>query len=426
MAEIKKEFPDIIGTEMISASWHKLLERDNSAQTQFSGTAFPDVTEEDIGRPCFRTDLPGISDDKGTWFIFCGMDEEQSPIWWDVFGSLKAENINIDPSTDFPPSVKNVDEALRFTVNKTLESAIVFPPEYKKHISDGVSTSYQLPSVSTNKNTVHVYLSGVLQAPDTYEISDDSKYIVLNEAPNYGEEILIQEYSSILEYDLMPFVKTFTGDGSTKDFDCEKELLNNQTIQVNIDGKILQFNEYSVVGSVVTTNEIPVNGASIQIQTVYKGQLISPTENTVATSSIQDGAVTQVKLSNNSVSNDKLADNSVSDTKIINKSIKEEKLADNSVSTIKIIDSAVEESKLSTSVKNKLLGNENVNTNNITNGSITKIKLGSDVLTSATTGAAGIVTLATKDEVLNGIGGDKVITADVLKQILDQYHVSGE
>lgn len=423
---VKKEYPNIEGSELVSNSWYRLLVRDNSAQTQFAGTEFPDVTEEDIGRPCYRTDISGILPDKGTWFIFCGFDTEGQPIWWDIFGSLTSENISIDAGSDFPSSVVNVDGALRFIANKSLENAIVFPPELTTYTSDGITTSYKLPKAVTNKNMIHVYLSGVLQEPETYSISADAQNLILNEAPPFGESILISETSSILEYDIMPFVKEFVGDGSNKIFDCSPaDLINEKTIQINIDGKILQFSEYSVTGSMVELNIAPTEGAKIQIQTIYKGQLIAPSAGTVNTESILDNSIVQAKLVDNIITQAKLADNSVSDSKIIPGSIITNKLADGSVTTEKLSDGAVDLSKLNQAIIDKLLGSENVNTNNLASKSVSRVKLADDVLTPASTGNSGLVTLATKEEVLNGTGGNKVVTAEILYQILTELKLIG-
>lgn len=422
----QKEFPNIEGSEMVSSSWQRLLIRDNSAQTQFAGTEFPEVTEEDVGRPCYRTDIEGIVEGRGTWFIFCGFDEESQPIWWDLFGSLKADNITIDPKTDFPSGVSDVDGALRYVANKSFENAIVFPPESTVYTSDGVTTKYKLAKVTSNKNTINLYLSGVFQSPDTFDLSDDSQYIILKEAPNYGEIIVIRENTSILEYDVMPVIKSFTGDGSNKDFDCSPvDLINEKTIQVNINGKILQLDEYTVKGSIVSINNIPASGDKIQIQTIYKGQLVAPTANTVSNESLQDNSVAQNNIQDGSITQTKLADNSVSANKIINGSVTNLKLADGSVSSDKIVSGTIEEEKLSTSVRDKLLSINSVETNNIVDGAITKVKLADDVLVNATTGNYGLVTLSTKDEVLNGTGGDKVVTSADLYQILSELNLIG-
>lgn len=423
---VKKEYPGIEGSEMVSNSWHRLLVRDNAAQTQFAGTEFPDVTEDDVGRPCYRTDIAGILPDRGTWFIFCGFDAEEQPIWWDIFGSLTSENISMEAGSDFPSSVENVDDALRFVANKSFENAIVFPPELTTYTSDGITTQYKLPRVVTNKNTLHVYLSGVLQEPETYSISSDAQYLILNEAPPFGESILISETSSILEYDIMPFVKDFTGDGSNKIFDCSPaDLVNEKTIQINIDGKILQFSEYTVTGSMVELNTAPVSGAKIQIQTIYKGQLIAPSAGTVSTESILDNSIIQAKLVDNIITQAKLADNSVSDSKIIPGSVITNKLADGSVTNEKISNEAVDLSKLNQVIIDKLLGSENVTTNNLASKSVSRSKLADDVLIPASTGNQGLVTLATKEEILNGTGGNKVVTAETLYQILTELKLMG-
>ena len=253
-----------------------------------------------------------------------------------------------------------------------------------------------------------------------------SQYIILKEAPNYGETIVIRENTSILEYDVMPVIKSFTGDGSNKDFDCSPvDLVNEKTIQVNINGKILQLDEYTVKGSIVSINNIPASGDKIQIQTIYKGQLVAPTANTVSNESLQDNSVAQNNIQDGSVTQTKLADNSVSANKIINGSVTNLKLADGSVSSDKIVSGTIEEEKLSTSVRDKLLSINSVETNNLADGSVTKTKLANDVLINATTGNYGLVTLSTKDEVLNGTGGDKVVTSADLYQILSELNLIG-
>ena len=425
----EKTFPSISASELISQSWSKLLTRDASVRTQFSGTEFPTVTSDDVGQPCFRTDIG----EKGTWYIFIGMDTDGStPVWWDPFGTLSALDINLTPGSDFPSTTTDVDKALRFLANKNLDNAIVFPPDSLEYVGDGTTTTYLLNSVSTNKNTVNVYISGVKQSPSTYDLSTDGMKVIFKEAPAYNETILLQENSSVLNYDLMPLVKTFTGDGSTLSFDVGVSLVSVNTIEVNVDNKVLLKDEFSVDGTNVVFKTAPVSGAKIQVESVYKGSLSSPSANSVTTSTIQDNSITSEKLVDSSVTLAKLADNSVSDIKIINGSVKTNKIADGAVTEDKLAAGSVTSTKIASDISNKLLGTNTVGTENLKNSSVSMDKLGSDVIqalqnasanvSDATTNIKGVVKLATAQEVISGTGGNKVVTADILHTILAQYH----
>lgn len=413
-------FPNIEGSELVSQSWTKLLERDASVKKQFAASEFPEVTAEDVGTPCYR-------EDEQKWYIFTGMGELDTPIWWCPFDEIAAESVAFEPTEEFPTSADTVAEALDFLSKKELPNAIIMPAESSEFVGDNVRVEFPLQKVTSNKNTVHVFFSGVKQSPSSYKLGEGGESVIFNEPPAYGETILIQENATILEYDLMPLEASFVADNETT-FKMPIDVVNVRTVQVNVEGKILQHNEYTVNSRDIILNE-PVTG-NVQITTIYKGQLTAPIENSVGTSQIIDESITKEKLSAESVTEDKLAPASVGSTKIANFSVTESKLADQAVTGTKIAQGTIVMDNLAEEVTANLLGAEKVSAEMLKQGSVNISKLGEDVLEKINEASAnvidasnelkGVVKLASLDEVLEDTGGDKVITSDVFKETLNQ------
>lgn len=419
-------FPNIEGSELVSKSWMKLLERDASVKRQFAADEFPEVTSEDIGTPCYREDLQ-------KWFIFIGMGELDTPIWWCPFDDIKAQGVTFIPNeSNFPATVGNVEDALNYLAEKELPNAIIFPAESSEFNADGITVEYPLQKVTSNPATVQVFLSGVKQSPSSYKLINNGKGILFNEPPAYGETILIQENASILEYDLMPIEGTFVADNETT-FLMPTDVVDVRTVQVNVEGKVLQHNEYTVQGRNVILNE-PVTG-NVQITTIYKGIVNAPSIDTVGEYEIIDGSITESKMAENSVGESSIKTAAVSTGKIANFSVTEEKIATESVNTDKIINGAITLDKLDDGVHAKLLGSSRITGTMLEDGIITTSKLGQDVInsiaegnayvTDATNNMKGVVKLATADEVINRTGDVKVITSDVLNELVDAEILGG-
>lgn len=413
------EFPLIEGSELISRSWTKLLERDASVKKQFASSEFPPVTSEDVGTPCFR-------EDEQKWYIFTGLTELGEPNWWCPFDTLVAEDIAFSPTENFPETTSTVYEALKFLSEVQVPNSIVLPTESKEYTSDGVTTTYPLQKITSHKETIHVYFSGVKQSPSHYSLNIEGSQVIFDEPPAYGESILIQENATVLEYDLMPIEKTFVADNETT-FTMPMEIVNPRVIQVNVDGRILQLDQYVTSGYDVILNE-PVTG-NVQISTIFKGQLGSPASNSVGTGELKDESVTESKILDEAVTSDKIKDSAIISNKIANYSITSEKLENFSVTTEKLAEESIPVSKLSMETEQRLLGINRVESSMIKDGSITTSKLAEDVLnkisdasagvTDASNNIRGVVKLATYDEFMNGTAGNKVITAEVLEQILN-------
>jgi len=95
-------------------------------------------------------------------------------------------------------------------------------------------------------------------------------------------------------------LNTFTGDGSDVTFTLSGAAAENNTLAY-VDGVYQNKSTYAVstaTPAVVTFSEAPANGAAIEIMvaTISVTNIGTPSDNTVTTAKIVDGAVTAVKL----------------------------------------------------------------------------------------------------------------------------------
>jgi hypothetical protein len=132
-----------------------------------------------------------------------------------------------------------------------------------------------------------------------------------------------------------------------------------QSFLISVDG-ILQepIASYTVSGSNITFTSAPNTSSTFfGIQLGSVNQIGVPTDFTVTTAKIVNGAVTNVKiadgnvitskLSDQSVTTDKIADDGVTTVKILNASVTSDKIADGNVITSKIADDAITSIKIS-------------------------------------------------------------------------------
>jgi len=136
----------------------------------------------------------------------------------------------------------------------------------------------------------------------------------------------------------LPAVQRFNGDGSDTTFTLAAQIANDQSILVSVDGVTQDSNAYSVSGTTLTFTSAPSAGTgNIFVNT------ISPVGSTLVP---PDGSVTTAKLVDGSVSTAKLVDGSVSTAKLVDGSVSTAKLVDGSVSTAKLVDASVTGAKI--------------------------------------------------------------------------------
>lgn len=338
-----KILPDISGDETIAGTWRRLLTRDRNTSNLFSGDDFTTDQDpvQDVGRPNWRTDLNRLFIYNGTTFISL----------WDY---LTPQEIaySID-HPDVPDSITDVKAILDLIVNRNMLNTVTMPAVSIHYLGNGTMVEYDLERYTNNKNTLFVFIDGVKQAEDTYELADDGLSVVFEQAPANGENIEILQLASLLEYDYSPVIRTFTGDGTTTDFVFDVDVLNPVAISVNVDDTELQKSKFSVLsdGKTVRLATAPATGSIIQITTVNKTSYVTVSANSIGTNELQDGSVTQSKLATGLVfGTDNIADGAITTAKLANSVIDSSKLEDDAVVTTKIIDKAITQDKLSDSV----------------------------------------------------------------------------
>lgn len=372
MATNEKILPDIKGTDTIAGSWRKLLERDRNSSNLFSGEAFTTGMDPvvDVGRPNWRTDLNRL-------YIFDGEN------FVNLFDYLTPEEIQyVTEHPDIPEGANNVKAVLDILIRRSNLNTIVMPTDGIVYSADGNTFDYELARSESNKNTIMVFIDGVKQATDTYNLSNNGKYITFQVAPAKGERIEIIENSSLLEYDYSPLVENFVGDGNKTSFSTTFEILNPVCVSVNIDGKILQLPEYTLLedGYGIRLNNAPAEGTKIQITTINKTSFVTVSPNSIGTNEIKNGSITIDKIAEPlPVNMNSIPAGGITNNMVANNSIDGSKLADGVVTTSKIIDNAITKEKLSTSVQNSLLGVKNVISANLADESVSMDKLGEDV-----------------------------------------------
>jgi hypothetical protein len=268
-----------------------------------------------------------------------------------------------------------------------------------EYTGTGTTTTFALPNYTSNKATVHIYIDGVKQSPSTYSLTDDGESVTFEVAPAVGENIEINQSASLLEYDYTPIVKTFDGDGTTKEFDFGTDILNPMCLSVNVSGKELQKSEFSVKGDghTVVLEAAPSASSKLQIFNIGKTSYITVSPNSIGAEEIKDGSITSSKMAealpvnmnsipNGGITTDMLAASSVTTAKINDKAITNAKLGTGSVS----------EDKLATAVQNKLLGSQNVSAANIADAAVGYDKLGADVKDLITSMQNDILTIKQK------------------------------
>lgn len=410
MAENNKTLPDIKGSETIASSWRKLLERDRNSSNLFSGEAFTEDQDpvNDIGRPNWRIDLNRL-------FIFDGEK------FVNLFNYLTPEEIKyVVEHPDIPESVTDVKSVLDILVRRNNLNTVVMPTDGIIYSADGNTFDYELARSESNKNTIMVFIDGVKQATDTYSLSDDGKYINFQAAPAKGERIEIIENSSLLEYDYSPLVENFVGDGERTDFSTTFEILNPVCVSVNVDGKILQLSEYTLLedGYGIRLNNVPVEGAKIQITTINKTSFVTVSPNSIGANEIKNGSITADKMAEAlPVNMNSIPAGGITNTMIANNSVDGLKLADGSVTTSKIADSAVTREKLATSILDGLLGTKNVLNANLGDASVSLDKLGEDVKNQLG-GSVDLSSYATKVYVDNQIGAINTLLDEINGEVI--------
>jgi len=133
---------------------------------------------------------------------------------------------------------------------------------------DGTTTDFQLTRNITDENITQIYLDGIYQEKDAYEIIDFDT-IRFSAAPPSGHSIEVLYFYAI---DAIPQPSTsviyrdnFTGDGSTTDFTLANSISNEDYTQIYIDGAYQEKDTYTVTGTTLSFTTAPISGHSVEV-----------------------------------------------------------------------------------------------------------------------------------------------------------------
>lgn len=181
---------------------------------------------------------------------------------------------------------------------------------------DGTETTWDLTGDVGTELAPFVYVGGILQDPGTaynIDVLSNPQTITFTEAiPNATEITVVygpvnvtgvpsdatvsfqKMAPSVFSYD------TFTGNGTTTAFTMSQSALSAKHVLVSV-ASVLQTPEtaYTISGTTLTFSSAPANGASITARYFVGGTVGIPSDNSVSTIKIQDGAVTKAKLAFN-------------------------------------------------------------------------------------------------------------------------------
>jgi hypothetical protein len=181
---------------------------------------------------------------------------------------------------------------------------------------NGTATTYNLTGDVGTELAPFVFVGGILQDPVTaysIEVLTNPQTITFTEAiPNATEVTVVygpvnttgtpsdssvtfqKMASSVFAYD------TFTGNGSTTAFTMSQSALSAKHVLVTV-GSSLQTPEtaYTISGTTLTFTSAPSNAAAIAVRYFVGATVGVPSDNSVSTIKIQDGAVTKAKLAFN-------------------------------------------------------------------------------------------------------------------------------
>lgn len=362
----EKILPDIKGSDTIAASWSRLLTRDRNVSTLFAGDGFTtDQTSQDVGRPNWRTDSKRL-------YIWNG---EAFEPYLEII-DLKDIPFDID-NPDIVEDEKNLGDVVSALVRRSNLNTVTLPAEGTNYTADGNETTFAIPRKTANKYSLFIFIEGVKQDASTYDLSSDGLSITFKNAPVRGEEIEIIEQSSITEWDYSPNIQYLTGDGSTKVFTLDFEVLRPEVVSVNVDGVELQKNQFSVTGSnELTLVDVPANNAKIQVMVLGKTSFVTVSPNSIGTGELKSKSVTKEKLDDGIAFNiNMIGTGDIKSNQLAEGSVTNTKLGDNSVTTGKVADKAITEEKLSTAVQGKLLNSGSVDTFEIKDDAVTESKL---------------------------------------------------
>ena len=168
--------------------------------------------------------------------------------------------------------------------------------ETNNFTGDGTTTAFTLSSSVSNEDNLIAFIEGVYQNKSDFVASGTT--ITFDTAPVSGRNIVVYHIRASISGSSV-IQNAFTGDGSDTTFTLSVAPQSENNTQVYLNGVYQNKNTYSVSGTTLTFSEAPANTVAIEVIMFAQTSINEPAAGTVATATIQDGAVTSAKLDTN-------------------------------------------------------------------------------------------------------------------------------
>ena len=168
----------------------------------------------------------------------------------------------------------------------------VNPSSLNKNVftGDGSTTGFTLSQSIDDENKTFVFIQGVYQEKSVYSINGTT--ITFSTAPQNGYSVEVMAFDSVTIEKNSVTIDNFNGDGSTTGFALSTTPINENVIDVYINGLYQQKNTFSLSGNTLTFSTAPPNNSTIEIKGLGNVKGVADTSTSVSVISSNTTAVT--------------------------------------------------------------------------------------------------------------------------------------
>jgi len=155
---------------------------------------------------------------------------------------------------------------------------------------DGSTTAFALSQSIDDEDKTFVFIQGVYQEKSMYSINGAT--LTFSTAPQNGYSVEVMAFDSITIEKNTVAIDNFNGDGSSIGFTLSTTPLNENAIDVYINGLYQQKNTFSLSGNALTFSTAPPNNSTVEIKSLGNVLGTADTSTSVSVISSNTTAVT--------------------------------------------------------------------------------------------------------------------------------------
>ncbi len=140
---------------------------------------------------------------------------------------------------------------------------------------DGSDTTFTLSQSIENENDLFVFIDGVFQAHNSYSVSGTT--LTFSTAPANSRVITAYSVKSAVSGNNVT-ISTMDGDGSDTTLTLAADPVNENNVQVYIDGVYQNKDTFAVSGTTLTFSEAPPNGSKVEAITLTQTNINTATQ----------------------------------------------------------------------------------------------------------------------------------------------------